>query len=121
RRVAALADHLLDEAPALRIHLDELDAHPGRPARVASFVALPHDAAHAMDQARLVLEAELELQQRPDGHRLRRLDEDPASADVDAVLLDELIEGRALEANLERNRSALVLARIGHFGASKSP
>src|SRR5690606_38769863 len=121
RRVAALRDHLLDERAALGIHLDELDPHPRRLARARVLVAIPHDPTDAVDQARIVLQTELELEQRPDGHRLRRFDEDSASADVEAVLLDELIERSALESNLDGDGSALVLARVGHSVASKDP
>src|SRR5690606_15341554 len=63
---------------------------------------------------RLVLQLKLELQQGADGHRRLRLDEEAPTRDIDAVLLAEFIDGRALEADLQRDRRALVPAGIVH-------
>jgi hypothetical protein len=118
-RAFRLGDDAIHHHAALVVHLDELDAHACRAIGTrAIFVACPHYAAHALDQLGLVLELELELQQRSDRHRLARFDEDSAARDILAVVLDELVDSRTLEADLERYRCALFFARVGHSGSS---
>src|SRR5690606_28393040 len=118
RSATTTIDDVLHQRAAVRVHLDELDAHAGG-RRIRRFFrrAHPDHATDAVDERRLVLELELELQQRADLHRLLRLDEDAAAREVLAVLLDELVERGALEANLEGKRRSLVLARVGHRGS----
>ena len=116
-----VGDFLYD-GTGTRIHLDELDSHPGRVLRArVGFFAPPHHAAHSMDEGRLVLKHELELQKRTHGQGLLGLDEYAPPRNVAAVAFDEVLERGALVADLQRKQRALVLACVCHVLLSGTP
>src|SRR5205085_3762183 len=75
-------------------------------------LACPHHRAFTGNQWRCVAQLELEPHLSSDREWLLRTNEDAALTDVHGVPLDELLEGLALELDLERDRRALSLSRI---------
>ena len=104
------------------VHLDELDPHAGWIRRVVvGLVPPPNHATHTMDQCRLVLKDELELEKRTHRQWLLGLDEYTPPGDVAAVAFDEVFERGALVPNLQRKQRALVLAFVCHVFCLKPP
>jgi len=110
-------DELLDHRARLVVALDELDAHAGGTLIVrVRGVALPHDAADTREHGLLVLKTDLKLEQSARRERRRRLDEDASPAHVVGVVLDELVNGRALVADRHRQHpgSRVLSCLLGH-------
>ena len=98
-------------------YASDIGSHMRRsPRKTLTIPVRLHDGAFTRDQRRRVLELELELHLSSDRERLLRADEDAALTHVNGIPLDELLEGLALEFDLERDRRALALSGIwiGH-------
>src|SRR5262249_41323153 len=105
---------LVEALLAALVQAVEPHAHARRHAWPPGVVlARPHHSALAGDERRGIAELELESHLRADRQRLLGADEDAAVADVHRVALDELLERRALELDLERDRCALALTCVG--------
>ena len=85
------------------------------------FFAPPHHPPHAVDEGRLVLKHELELQKRTHGQGFLGLDENAPPRNVAAVAFDEILERGALVPDLQRKQRALVLACVCHVLLSGTP
>ncbi len=113
RLLRLLGENPLEHVLAAFAETIEAHAHARRdrgPRRIV--LARPHDGAFTPDQRRRIAELELELHLRADGQRFLRANEDAALTDVDRVAFDELLEGLALELDLERDRRAFPLSGI---------
>src|SRR5262249_55433558 len=96
------------------VDLDELHAHAGGTLGAGGRrLALPHDATDTGDHALVAGEPDLELEEGARRGGRRRLDEDAALRGVVRVVLDELVDRRALVPDVEADDlCAFVLARV---------
>ncbi len=116
-RVGPAVDQAVDHRLRRVVDLDELDPHAGRTlAGALRGVALPHDAPDARDDGLIAREADLELEQRARRKRAPRLDVDAAPAHVVSMVLDELVDRRALVADVQAHdlHAAIFASVLGH-------
>jgi hypothetical protein len=116
-RVGLGVHQLVDDALRRLVDLDELHAHARRALAVGrAGVALPHHATHARDDGLVARQADLELEQGAGREGVAGLDVDAAAAHVVRVVLDELVDRRALVADVQADdlHSAIFSGVLGH-------